>query len=77
MVWLIIFGRRAVTGSQGGGTFHCPSCGPNKAYTHKRVRSFFTLYFIPVIPLSTLGEYVECGTCQGKYKPEVLSMHHG
>ena len=77
MLGLIIFGRRAVTGSQGNGTFHCPACGPDNPYTHKRVRSFFTLYFIPLIPMKTLGEYVECDRCQGKYKPEVLSYRGG
>ena len=77
MLGLIIFGRRAVTGDQGGGTFHCPRCGPDQPYMHKRVRSFFTLYFIPLIPMNTLGEYVECGRCQGQYKPEVLAHQGG
>jgi len=77
MLGLIIFGRRAVTSSQGGGTFHCPRCGPNMSYTNKLVRSYFTLYFIPLIPMKTLGEYVECDTCAGKYKPEVLALTGG
>lgn len=72
MLGLIIFGRRTVTGSKGTGTFDCPQCGPAKPYNHRRQRRFFTLYFIPLIPLQTVGEYVECGGCKGTFKPEVL-----
>jgi hypothetical protein len=72
MLGLIIFGRRAVTGSLGTGSFDCPRCGTTRLYEHKRVRRFFTLYFIPLIPLATLGEYVECEGCRGTYKMEVL-----
>jgi hypothetical protein len=74
MLGLIIFGSRSVTGSKGTGSFHCPRCGPDQPYDHKRVRRFFTLYFIPLIPLGTIGEYIECGRCAGTYKPEVLRL---
>jgi len=72
MLFLIIFGSRSVTGSMGTGSFDCPRCGADRPYDHKRVRRFFTLYFIPLIPMETLGEYIECGGCGGTYKPEVL-----
>jgi tellurite resistance protein len=72
-VFLIIFGTRGVTYTAGSGDFHCPSCDAKRAYVHKRCRRFFTLYFIPIIPLDVLGEYVECQECKDTYKPEVLS----
>ena len=53
MVFLIIFGTRGVTYSVATGEFHCPSCAIKRGYDHKRVRRFFTLYFIPLIPLDT------------------------
>ena len=56
------------------GQFNCPGCEERRDYQHKRVRRFFTLYFIPVIPLDMLGEYVECKGCLGTYKLEVLSF---
>lgn len=75
--FFIIFGTRGVTYRAGeAGTFHCPSCG-QRPYKHKRVRRFFTLSFIPLIPLDKLGEYVECGGCGGTYRPEVLSFNPG
>lgn len=74
MVLLIIFGTRGVTTSAGTGEFWCPGCRTKRAYEHKRVRRFFTLYFIPIIPLDVLGEYVECATCRDTYDPAVLSL---
>lgn len=71
---MIIFGTRGVTSTRERGRFHCPSCLGEKPYAHKGVRRFFTLYFIPVIPLNQLGEYVECGSCKGTYRTEVLDL---
>src|SRR5262245_49271137 len=73
MVFLIIFGTRGVTTTEASGDFHCPSCDEKKRYEHKKVRRFFTLYFIPLIPLDTVGEYVECRSCAGTFKPSALS----
>ena len=73
MVVLIIFGTRGVTYSTGRGEFHCPGCDARRPYEHKRVRRFFTLYFIPIIPLDVLGEYVECQHCRDTYGSDVLS----
>ncbi len=70
---MIIFGTRGVTTTPERGTFFCPRCNTNQDYRFKRVRRFFTLYFIPVIPLDKLGEYVECPACQGTYAPEILT----
>jgi len=36
------------------------------------VNRFFTLYFIPLIPLGRIGSYVECGSCAQTYSEEVL-----
>jgi len=72
MLALIIFGRKSITGSKGRGEFTCPKCQSKQPYDHKHVRRWFTLYFIPVFPVATVGEYVECGGCQGTFKPIVL-----
>lgn len=69
----IIFGTRGITTTPDKGTFHCPQCGGKRDYAQRRVRRFFTLYFIPLIPLDVSGEYVECGTCTGTFQLEVLS----
>jgi uncharacterized tellurite resistance protein B-like protein len=70
---MIIFGTRGVTSTKETGPFNCPSCGDQRAYSRKSVRRFFTLYFIPLIPLDQLGEYIECITCKQQYAEEVLA----
>src|SRR4051812_26720635 len=70
---LILFGWRSRASVIGHGTFLCPHCGADRSYSHKRLRRWFTLFFIPVIPLKTLGEYVECDTCKQAFKMGVLT----
>jgi len=70
---MIIFGTRGITTTPERGTFNCPQCTSPQPYNFKRVRRFFTLYFIPVIPLDKLGEYIECPSCQGTYDVEILN----
>lgn len=69
---MIIFGTRGVTYSSGSGEFFCPVCQGESSYSQKRARRFFTLYFIPLIPLDLIGEYVECGQCRGTFELDVL-----
>jgi tellurite resistance protein len=77
MLGLIIFGTRGVTYGSEGGQFYCPDCDAREQYRHRKVRRFFTLYFIPLIPLDLLGEYVECQRCTSTYKPSILSFDPG
>jgi uncharacterized tellurite resistance protein B-like protein len=71
---MIIFGTRGVTSTLKEGSFHCPQCNNNQNYKHRKVRKFFTLYFIPLIPLESVGEYVECRNCNGTFIPRVLEQ---
>lgn len=72
---MIIFGTRGVTYNHAEGRFYCPRCSSEQGYRHKRVRRFFTLYFIPIIPLDLLGEYAECGTCKSTWDLKVLAYN--
>jgi hypothetical protein len=71
---LIIFGFRVFYRTVGQGTFHCQRCGGDREYWHKAGRRWFTLFFIPVIPLSKAGEHVRCAVCGTRYRMEVLSL---
>lgn len=72
---MIIFGTSGITSVEKKGIFHCPACGAGAAYQQKGVRRFFTLFFVPLIPLHKVADYVECGRCGGTFKPEVLSWN--
>ena len=69
---MIIFGTTGIKSTVKEGKFLCPQCAVEKSYRHRKVNKFFTLYFIPLIPLGSAGEYVECRTCKGTFVPRVL-----
>src|SRR6185369_5741735 len=54
------------------GSFFCPQCNGARQYTRQKMRRFFTLYFIPIIPLDLIGEAIECNYCHSAFTPEVL-----
>ncbi|WP_407933304.1 zinc-ribbon domain-containing protein [Galbibacter pacificus] len=66
---MIIFGTRGIKSTIKSGDFNCPRCDTSKPYRHRKVTKFFTLYFIPIIPLGSAGEYVECNHCKGTFIP--------
>jgi hypothetical protein len=71
---LIIFGLRVFYRTIAQGTFHCRRCGGDREYRHRSGRRWFTLFFIPVIPLNSVGENVQCTTCRTRYLVEVLNQ---
>ncbi len=71
---MIIFGSKGVESNMGSGVFFCPNCGGDQRYWHKHVRRYFTLYFIPLIPLDKIGEIVQCTGCGQTWDPEVLTF---
>lgn len=74
MLALIIFGTRGVRSTIKEGQFFCPQCNGKTRYKHKKVTQFFTLYFIPLIPLGNKGQYVECQRCRNTYIERILQM---
>jgi zinc-ribbon family len=71
---LIIFGLRVFFHAIGQGVFHCPRCGGDRQYRLRAGRRFFTLFFIPLIPLTKTGAHVQCLACQGRFPTSVLSL---
>jgi tellurite resistance protein len=71
---LLIFGLSVFFRTVGQGDFHCPNCGGDRHYRRRIARRWFTLFFIPVIPLNQVGEVVECTTCRTRYNLDVLRL---
>jgi hypothetical protein len=69
---LIIVGFRTRKTEIGMGRFLCPNCRGMQTYRRKRMARYFTLYFVPLFPMGTLGEVVQCQGCLWEWKPEVL-----
>jgi uncharacterized tellurite resistance protein B-like protein len=71
---LLIFGLRVFYRAVGQGTFHCQRCGGDREYRHRAGRRWFTLFFIPIIPLNHVGDHVQCTVCGTRYRMDVLSL---
>ncbi len=71
---MIIFGTTGKEKRVGSGRFFCPQCRQDAAYAHVRASRYFTLYFIPLIPMGKLGEYVECAECGNRFDVKILDV---
>jgi hypothetical protein len=71
---MIIWGFRVVFRMLSEGTFFCPQENLDRNYKLKSAQRFFTIFFIPIIPLKKLGNVVECQTCKNKFDPQVLEI---
>jgi zinc-ribbon family len=69
---LIIFGLRVFYRTIAQGTFHCRRCGGDRPYRHRAGRRWFTLFFVPIIPLSSVSEHVQCMNCRTRYVTDAL-----
>lgn len=71
---MIIWGFRARNKRLDGGHFHCPNEGGDRDYDLMEARRWFTLFFIPLLPLKVLGQFVACRSCDATYDPKILTM---
>ena len=69
----MLIGTMGIPFTQDKGNFYCPKCRSNVGYRSRQVRRFLTFYFIPLIPLDKMDEYVECLTCRGRFPLGALS----
>jgi uncharacterized protein (UPF0212 family) len=74
---MIIWGSKNRFKKIDEGQFHCPKCGVNRDYHLKHAQRYFTLYFIPLVPIKNHGEFVECQTCVTTFDTAVLNMRIG
>ncbi len=70
---MILIGTMNWSSTRGRGMFQCPNCESKETYRHKSSRPFLTLYFIPVLPIGGVQEFVQCGRCKNAFDPAVLT----
>lgn len=70
---MIIWGWKTVFRVIGSGVFSCPTCGADRNYERRKAQRFFTLFFIPLIPLKTIGEFIRCTYCKNDFRESVLA----
>jgi hypothetical protein len=69
---LLIFGITLRARPMEAGKFHCPDEGGDRTYTLRETRRWFTVFFIPVLPLKFLGHIVECDACHTQFDRSTL-----
>ena len=70
----IIYGWKGREKQVDQGVFFCPQCGETQDYAKIGLATWFTLYFIPIFPMTTQGEYVRCEGCRGSFDEAVLAL---
>ncbi|NMR20738.1 zinc-ribbon domain-containing protein [Cellulomonas fimi] len=70
----LFFGTRLRRRSLGSGVFHCPFCYDQRSYEHADVRTWFHVFWIPLVPLGGGQEIVRCTVCGGEWSPAVLQL---
>jgi hypothetical protein len=56
------------------GNFFCPGCQRETPYDHRQMRTWGTIFFIPLIPMAAGQRFVQCRQCQGTFIEDVLNM---
>lgn len=71
---MIIFGTKVRKKTMRTGQFFCPRCRTTRPFNHQKGTRYFTLYFVPLIPMGDVGEFIECDVCHGTFQLDVLKM---
>jgi len=71
---MLIWGTTQLKSVVETGVFDCPQCQCETQYKRKKATEYFTLYFIPLIPLGFRGFVTECQQCKLTYTDDVLNF---
>ena len=70
---MLIFGWSTRSSVRGTGEFGCPVCQAKRPFVVVDQQRWFTLFFIPIIPLGRFGEQLQCRGCGTTYDPAILN----
>ena len=68
----VIFGTKVVGKLIKKGTFNCDRCNKERAYHLNKNRKFFSIFFIPLIPLNKTEDTLKCTFCKTLYVPNSI-----
>ncbi|RRD40337.1 zinc ribbon domain-containing protein [Leptotrichia sp. OH3620_COT-345] len=65
---IILFGTKTIYKDMGiVGNYECSRCHNVSEWKFMEYRNWFTLFFIPVFPISRKHEYLQCPICNQAY----------
>lgn len=71
---MIVFGTTTLNLKRDRGQFFCPVCRDRKTYVRKAATQFFSIYFIPIFPLGSEGEFIQCDQCRNRFGLDILTF---
>ena len=77
--FIILFGSRNIvsTDSTPGVQTVCPNCGQQTTILGKSYRNWFTLFFIPIFPMSGKHPFTQCTTCGAQFPLTLDDLRRG
>lgn len=66
---IFIWGTKGISSLIKEGYVNCPVCNTTTKYELKVIRRWFTIFWIPVIPLRKKVCYLECQSCLTAFNP--------
>ena len=69
---ILFFGTRTRVRVLGTGSFPCPYCLAPRTYQRLATRTWFHLFWIPIVPLGQAQEEVHCTVCGGQWEPALV-----
>src|SRR5829696_7749936 len=68
--FILLFGTRAITSNDAATPpvqTQCPRCARQTTLVPRSYRNWFTVFFIPVFPISGRTAFTECSSCRSQF----------
>jgi tetratricopeptide (TPR) repeat protein len=75
--FILLFGTRPVITTDGSAPpvrTVCPNCNQDSNIVGKKFRTWFTLFFIPVFPVSGVQKFSECSNCHAQFRVDARAL---
>src|SRR4051794_19391394 len=77
--FILLFGSRNIISSESTPPVqtNCPRCSQFTTIVGKTYRNWFTIFFLPVFPLSGSTRFSECSACHAQFPVPVDDLRRG
>src|SRR3954465_12543132 len=74
--FIIFFGWRSISRQRPEAPVEaiCPACRQHSSIIPMQSRDWFTLFFIPVFPISGAKQFVKCANCQTCFEADIEQL---
>lgn len=79
LAFIILFGSRNIVSNDSSPAVQtvCPNCGQPSNFIGKSYRTWFTLFFIPIFPMSGAHSFSQCTLCGSQFPLTLNDLRRG